>query len=197
MSAPAKKPSRNHTKLLDAARVLFAEKGYAATGTEEIVALAGVTRGALYYQFADKEDLFRALFLAMLDEIALEVFAKTMDEIVDDKEDLVIGTGIVLDLFSRSDFKQVVLLDGPAVLGWGDWRSLQAPLHRALLLHALEHLVDEGLLSEQRLEPLADLIAGAVMQAGLAIANASDPKKMRHLYGESLRQLLLPLTGSV
>ncbi|MBL4864321.1 MAG: TetR/AcrR family transcriptional regulator [Rhodobiaceae bacterium] len=189
--------SHNHTKLLDAARVFFVEKGYEATGTEEIVALAGVTRGALYHQFADKKDLFRTLFLSMLDELAVEVFDKAMGEIAEDREDLIVGTRIMLDLFSRADIKQVVLLDGPAVLGWDEWRTLQAPLHQALLMHALEHLVDEGLIPKQPLEPLADVIAGAVMQAGLAIANASEPKKVRRLYGESLRQLLAPLVGPV
>jgi AcrR family transcriptional regulator len=194
MSAPAKKPSQNHMKLLAAARELFVEKGYAETGTEEIVKRAGVTRGALYHQFSDKRDLFQALFLSVLDEVALELFEQTMSEITDDKDDLVVGTKIMLDLFSRPDIKQIVLLDGPVVLGWGTWRDLQAPLHRALLTHALEHLVDEGLLRKQPLEPLADLIAGSVMQAGLAIANAEDAAKAHKIYSKSLKQLLEPLT---
>lgn len=195
MNAPAKKPSKNHRKLLDAARALFVEKGYASTGTEEIVARAGVTRGALYHQFSDKKDLFHALFVTVLDEVALELFAQTMEEITDDRDDLVVGTRILLDLFSRPDIKQIVLLDGPVVLGWAEWRQIQEPLYRALLTHALEHLVDEGLVSKQPPEPLADLIAGSVMQAGLAIANAKDTKKAHRVYSRSLNQLLLPLTG--
>ena len=194
MSAPAKKPSQNHTKLLAAARDLFVQNGFSKTGTEEIVARAGVTRGALYHQFSDKKDLFEALFVSMLDEVAIELFEQTMSEITDDKDDLVIGTKIMLDLFSRPDIKQIVLLDGPVVLGWGKWRELQAPLHRALLTHALEHLVDEGLLRKQPLEPLADLIAGSVMQAGLAIANAEDSVKAHKIYSKSLKQLLMPLS---
>ena len=45
---------RTRDALVRAARALFAEKGFRATGTEEIVALAGVTRGALYHQYEDK-----------------------------------------------------------------------------------------------------------------------------------------------
>ncbi len=193
MSAPAKKPSRNHTKLLKAARALFVSKGYAQTGTEEIVARAGVTRGALYHQFSDKKDLFRALFLDMLNEVALELFEKTMDEIEHDREDLVVGTRVLLDLYSRDDIKQVILLDGPAVLGWEEWRDLQEPLNKALVTHSLEHLVDEGILPKQPLEPLADLIGGSLMQAGLAIANADDPKAARWVYAKSLEALLAPI----
>ncbi len=49
--------------LVDAARRLFVEKGYHHTGTEEIVAAAGVgTRGALYHHFTDKQALFEAVF---------------------------------------------------------------------------------------------------------------------------------------
>lgn len=193
MNAPAKKPSRNHTKLLDAARTLFVAKGYAETGTEEIVALAGVTRGALYHQFSDKKDLYRALFLDMLNEVALELFEKTMDEITEDREDLVVGTRILLDLYSRADIKQVILLDGPSVLGWEEWRDLQAPLNKALVTHSLEHLVDEGILPKQPLEPLADLIGGSLMQAGLAIANAENPDAARRIYAKSLEALLAPI----
>ncbi len=193
MNAPAKKPSRNHTKLVDAARALFVEKGYADTGTEEIVARAGVTRGALYHQFSDKKDLFRALFLEMLNEVALELFEKTMDEITEDREDLVVGTRILLDLYSRADIKQVILLDGPAVLGWEEWRDLQEPLNKALVTHSLEHLVDEGILPKQPLEPLADLIGGSLMQAGLAIANAERPEAARRVYTKSLEALLAPI----
>lgn len=195
MNAPAKKPSRNHTKLLKAARALFVSQGYAETGTEEIVARAGVTRGALYHQFSDKKDLFRALFLDMLNEVAMELFQKTMNEITHDREDLVVGTRILLDLYSREDIKQVILLDGPVVLGWEEWRALQEPLNKALVTHSLEHLVDEGILPKQPLEPLADLIGGSLMQAGLAIANADDPKAARKTYAKSLEALLAPIAA--
>jgi AcrR family transcriptional regulator len=47
--------------LISAGRALFAERGYAGVGTEEIVHQAGVTRGALYHHFrGGKEELFRA-----------------------------------------------------------------------------------------------------------------------------------------
>ena len=148
-AAPAKKPSRNREKLIAAARRLFAERGFGEVGTEEIVREASVTRGALYHQFADKRDLFRAVFEKMLMEAGQEIYEETMKRIEHDREDLQVGTQVMLDIFSRPEVKRVVLLDGPAVLGWAAWRDVQRPFHLALIGHALGHLVEEGLIPEQ------------------------------------------------
>src|SRR5271167_3345259 len=59
--------------LVAAARPLFAEHGFAGVGTETIVAAAGVTRGALYHQFADKTELFEAVYEAIEEDLAREL----------------------------------------------------------------------------------------------------------------------------
>src|SRR5689334_5470100 len=48
-------------RLLDAASTLFAERGYHAASVDQIVAAAGVTKGALYGHFASKQELFVGL----------------------------------------------------------------------------------------------------------------------------------------
>lgn len=58
----AEQSKRTQRILLDAARKLFTEKGYASTSTEEIVRQAHVTRGALYYHYQDKVAIFAAVF---------------------------------------------------------------------------------------------------------------------------------------
>ncbi len=185
-AAPAQKPSDNRRKLLDAARVLMAEKGYAETGTEEIVARAGVTRGALYYQFADKQDLFRALSQELAEALVARVFEETMARITHDREDLEVGLQVMLDAFLEPDIQQILLRDGPAVLGFEGWRALVEPINRVLVEHALQHLVDDGTLQEQPLEPIADVMSGALIQAGQAIAASADPKAARAAYGGAL-----------
>ena len=51
----ADRSAATRASLVQAARLLFAEHGFGGVGTETIVAAAGVTRGALYHQFADKK----------------------------------------------------------------------------------------------------------------------------------------------
>ncbi len=46
---------------MDAALYLFAERGYSAVAIEDIAEAAGLTKGAVYYWFADKDDLGRDL----------------------------------------------------------------------------------------------------------------------------------------
>ncbi|MGL6253408.1 MAG: TetR family transcriptional regulator, partial [Billgrantia desiderata] len=49
--------------LLDAAEEVFLERGVARTSLEQIAREAGVTRGAVYWHFKNKADLFRAMLL--------------------------------------------------------------------------------------------------------------------------------------
>src|ERR687892_916460 len=64
-------------QLLAASRPLFGARGYAGVGTEEIVRAAGVTRGALYHQFADKRELFAAVLEAVDADLVAEAMQQT------------------------------------------------------------------------------------------------------------------------
>src|SRR6476661_1696451 len=66
----AERSESTRAALIAAARPLFAERGFSGVGTEEIVRAAGVTRGALYHQFADKRELFAAVFEQLEAELA-------------------------------------------------------------------------------------------------------------------------------
>src|SRR5215467_2927451 len=69
--------------LVQAARELFADRGYAGTGTEEIVARARVTRGALYHHFRDKAGLFQAVMQAVAGELAKRLVTQELSHITD------------------------------------------------------------------------------------------------------------------
>lgn len=70
-------------KILSAAERVFYEKGVSNTTLEEVAKAAGVTRGAIYWHFANKTDLFLALHdavpLPQEDMIAREIEAEAAD----------------------------------------------------------------------------------------------------------------------
>jgi AcrR family transcriptional regulator len=160
--------------LVAVARELFAARGYAAVPADEIVREAGVTRGALYHHYADKQGLFRAVFEDVEREITAEVEA-AMAKAPDIGTGLLVSLGAFLDACGRAEVRQISLTDAPAVLGWADWREIEARYGLGLIISWLERAVEEGLLTPQPVAVLAQLVLSAVIEAALLIANAEDP----------------------
>src|SRR4051794_2576119 len=71
----AERTESTRNALIAAARPLFADRGYARVGTEEIVRAAGVTRGALYHHFDGKRELFEAVYEQIEVELAERIAA--------------------------------------------------------------------------------------------------------------------------
>jgi AcrR family transcriptional regulator len=165
-------------ELMRAARELFAERGYAAVGTEEIVRSARLTRGALYHHFEDKRDLFRAVFDQTEREM-MESIAKQTEGIADPWELIVTGTRAFLDACTDPALMRIALLDAPAVLGWAEWREIDAKYGLGLVSGALEHGMDAGVLKRAEVRPLAHLLLGALTEAAMMISGAKDHAAVR------------------
>lgn len=174
---------------MDAARELFAERGYAAVGTEEIVARAGVTRGALYHHFADKRDLFRAVHEQLECELVASI-GERMAGIEDPWELLVTGVRAFLDACTDQALMRISLLDAPGVLGWAEWREIDERYGLGLVCFALENAMQHGLFARQEVRPLAHLLIGAMTEAAMVIANAADHDAARHRVEPPLLALL-------
>jgi AcrR family transcriptional regulator len=154
-----------------AARRLFADDGFAGTSIDDIAALAGVTKGGVYHHFATKEQLFEAVFRAVEDELydavlaALPVRGTAVDLVV-------AGTRHFIDCCLAADVRQIVLVDGPSVLGWKLWREIDAE-------HFLP-LIKEGLAADAAphvdVTPIAHLLIGAVDEAVMLLAAEDDPR---------------------
>ena len=105
--------------LLDTARRIFTRDGFQATRTEEIVEESGLTRGALYHHFRDKEDLFRAVHEEVLAEVAPLLWRRSADPTASAWTLFRANSEIYLEAASTNEaYRQIVLVDGPAVLGW-------------------------------------------------------------------------------
>jgi AcrR family transcriptional regulator len=178
--------------LLDAGRELFAERGFAAAGQEEIVERAGVTRGALSHHFATKQGLFRAVVESLETELAARIAEAAMrgDTPMDQ---LRLGCLAFLDAALDPAVRRIVLLDAPAVLGWQAWREMDTTYGLGLVSEALDHCMEAGLMTRRPVQPLAHILLAALNEAAMLVANADDPVATRLAVGLEVEHLLARL----
>lgn len=166
--------------LVAAARGLFAERGYAGVGTEEIVRAAGVTRGALYHHFTDKRDLFEAVYeqleVDLTERIASGALAANVDSPL---AAMRAGAAMFLRACTEPEAQQIALLDGPAVLGWARWREIGAEHGLGLIEATLRAAIEADAIPRQPVRPLAHVLMGALDEAALLVATADDPERAR------------------
>jgi AcrR family transcriptional regulator len=175
--------------LVRAARELFTKRGYSAVGTEEIVARAKVTRGALYHHFDDKRDLFRAVF-EQVEQDLMERIGARMEATDDPWELMLAGMRSFLDACEEPAVKQIALTDAPSVLGWQEWREIDNRHGLGLTRAALQGSVDAGVLRPIAVEPMAHLFVAALSEAAFVIAHAERPRKARNEVERALVQLV-------
>ncbi len=179
---------RTRAALVRVARHLFAERGYAGTSTEEVVQQAGVTRGALYHHFRDKNDLFEAVFLEIQDEARARIrgAAETRQA---PWERFRAGFDEYLNHSMDPTIQRIALIDAPAVLGWERWRELDYTLD--LLQNALRGLQEVGAIAaEHPTDELAHLLRGVANEASQMIASAADAPAERRRVGDALAAIL-------
>jgi AcrR family transcriptional regulator len=176
--------------LVAAARRLFAEHGYANVGTEAIVKAAGVTRGAMYHQFPDKAELFAAVFEAVETDLMGRMAGGIDSTLTEPRAVLEAGVVSWLDACAVPEVQQIVLLDGPVVLGYERWREIGMRFGAGLMETLLQEGMDDGWLISQPVRPLAHVLIGALDEAALFVAQADDPNRARAEVSVSLGLLV-------
>ena len=177
--------------LIAAARTLWGQRGYAEVGTPEIATAAGVTRGAMYHQFADKAALFREVVevveqdvMARMAVVVAESGASTPAEAVRAAVDA------WLDVSGDPEVRQLILLDAPSVLGWAGFRDVAQRYSLGMTEQMLTEAIRAGELAEQPVRPLAHVLIGALDEAAMVIATADDPDRTRDETREVLHRLI-------
>jgi AcrR family transcriptional regulator len=181
-------------RLIATARRLFAEKGFAATSTEEILSEAAVSRGALYHHFSSKTDLFRATFEAVEDELTAKLLAvATAGGETDPIKILELGFNAFLDQCDNPEVQRIVMLDAPTVLGWDTWHELDERYAFGTIRGVLAVAADSGRIDAKVVDSLTHLLVGAVMQAGMVVARADNPAAAKRMLGKSFALLVSTL----
>lgn len=189
VSRQAQRSEATRRKLMDAAIELFAERGFAGTATEDIVDRAGVTRGALYHQFTDKADLFRAVVEELEAEVMRRV-VRSLTKVEDPWDQLISGCEAVLDAALDPAIQRIVILDAPSVLDWEEWRALEERYGLGLVRTGLENVMNAGIVRSGPVEPMAQMLLAALTQSACMIGRASQKRKARAEVGVALHAWL-------
>lgn len=158
--------------LQGAARDAFAVHGFSNARLSDIVDAAGVTKGALFHHFGSKEGLFRSVWEGLQRE--MDATARTEANAARSRTDpyaaFMAGVRTYLSWATRPDYQQIVLIDGPSVLGLAGWYESDNDLGRQNVRNALVYLARKGVIAEGRIEALTVLVHNALNGAGFALA---------------------------
>jgi AcrR family transcriptional regulator len=164
--------------------------------TDAIVAAAGVTRGALYHQFADKT----ALFDAVLEAVEADIAKRLADEAVaagtsDPVDALRQAVRTWLEMCVEPEIHRIALIDGPSVVGWAHWREVCQRHVFGLVQALLAAGIEMGRIRRQPVRPLAHVLMGAGDEAALYVAEAADRTRARVEMMAVLDQLIEGVTA--
>ena len=166
--ATAAEAAETGRRILAAATAQFAEHGYAEASVDDIATISGVTRGAVYHHYSSKPKLFAAVAEAQQQALSETIAQATVDAADDNA--LRLGSHAYLDAITQGAAVRVLLIDGPAVLSWEEWRRLDADGPVARLR---EGLALTGIDAEI-LEPLTAGLSGAMNEIALWLAEQTS-----------------------
>jgi AcrR family transcriptional regulator len=189
MAKQAERRAATTEAILKAGRRLFGDRGFAATTIDDIAEAAQVAKGAVYHHFATKEAVFEAVFDVVSRDLVADI-----DRAVRTEKDvlaaMVAGTQHYFAACAKGPTCQIILRDGPAVLGWERWREIDARHFGGKFPRALTAAMDAGLIARQPIEPLARLLLGAATEAAVACAGRPDIAKAGGEYSRAFKSLI-------
>ena len=189
---PGRKPeeaARTRGALEDAARELFETRGFVSASAEEIVAAAGVTRGALYHHYAGKEGVFEVVAEAAMKRLHDNI-VRAAGNATDPVQGLKLGARRFLELSSAPRIQRLLFIDAPVVLGWQRWRELDTRYGLGLLLRAIEAAVAQRRMRVASPEMLAHLLLSAMIESSMLIANSPRKSSARAEAEELIERLI-------
>ncbi len=161
--------------LVDVAEAQFTEHGYAGTSLDAIVAGAKVTKGALYHHFSGKQAVFEAAF-ERVEARAAEAIATASEGHQDPWLKAQAGLRAFLDAVQEPGYRQIVIADGPSVLGHARFREQEERSTYGIVVKIVRSVLNAGTwaLDEAMLDTFTHIFFGAMSAAGGAVAVSED-----------------------
>jgi AcrR family transcriptional regulator len=188
VSLRAEQVAQTRAALVVAGRRLFGRAGFAGTSVEDLAHEARVTTGALYHHFATKTMLFEAVF----EEAHAEMMAASSragEGASSAAEFLARGFESFLDGVLQRDIQQILVIDGPAVLGPARYTELDEQYAFAAIVAGLREATTAGDLRVDDPETMARLLLGALTRGAMLIASSAEPARTRDDVARSMRAL--------
>lgn len=192
----AERSEATRAALLGAARQLFSTKGYSRSGQEEIVASAGVTRGALQHHFGDKQSLFLAVYERTEQDVVATTAKAAMEAGSDPVQQLRAGCQAYLDAVLDPAVQRICAIDGPAVLPTEIRQDVTDRYALGLVREAVRAAVSTGAIDDAPVEPLTRMLLAGVVAAAQYVATSDDPEAARIEAGRTVDLLLEHLRPS-
>ena len=190
---PSERAAATRERIVQAARALVVEHGYDGVSTQQILRLAGVSRGGLYHHFAGKQELMAAVLAAVEIDFAERLAAAVLDA-SDPFTALETGTQWYLDECIRSkELQRVGLYEGRRALGWEAWRETIAPYGLRMLAEGLGAAIEAGQLEDADALALAHMILALLHEAVTMNLAAADPVAERARTGQAVATMIAGL----
>jgi AcrR family transcriptional regulator len=190
-----KKGASTRERIIATARRLFATNGYEGTSTELVLEQSGVSRGALYHHFENKE----ALFAAVLEAVEIDVTnatARARSNVTDPVQALRAGCDAFLEMACNQEVRQIILIDAHSVVGWQKWRDIESRHGFGRIKQAMRAIAAAGRISEDAAEMFAHIVLASLLEVAFVIARAPDPAVAAHTGRSAMNELLTRLLGS-
>jgi len=174
MATKLEKAATTKAKIIATARQLFAASGYEGTSTEAVLAQSGVSRGALYHHFENKE----ALFAAVLEAVEVDLTAATgraTANLIDPVAAVRVAFDTFLDLACEAEVRQIVLTDAHSVVGWQKWREIEERHGFGRLKEALKIMAAAGRIRDDMVDVFAHMLLASLIEVAFLVARAADP----------------------
>ncbi|MCE8000441.1 MAG: TetR/AcrR family transcriptional regulator [Rhodobiaceae bacterium] len=161
---------RTRAEILKSAREVFAQTGFAASSLQQIAKRAGVTRGALYHHFKNKEDIFLAVFCLLQAEMIEKLGEGTATQSKGDWTDMSAILSAFLENSQDEEYRQIVLIEGPGALGWAQWRKVEEEYALGFIGDLIDGLQEKGQIIAANRDALATMVLGLTIESSLALA---------------------------
>lgn len=192
MVKQAERSAATTAAILLAATKLFRKHGYDAVSIDDIADAAGCKKGAVYHHFESKQAIFERVVDDLQAAIAADLTAalSRRTSSAPPARQMAQSFQAYVKGSNHPGNRQILLIDGPMVLGWQRWREIDDRHFAGMVRAGLWRLMSEA--SPATIEAATRLTLGAIMEASIACATTPNPAEAASRY---LKPFELMLSG--